>query len=102
MRYITLSKLEELGACLEQRRLFKKLFGLRVAVTEKNLLPHADKFSWGWAADHLLCAPARAEYERVRATAGLSTTAFAPRHGLSTTAFAPGRAEYDAFAPRQG
>jgi hypothetical protein len=67
MKYITLRKLENLGACSEQRRLFKRLFGSRVAVTEAKLLPHANKFNWRWAADHLLSAWAWGEHEQATA-----------------------------------
>jgi hypothetical protein len=84
MKYITLQKLEILGACIEQRRLFKKLFGSRVAVTEKALLPHADKFSWGWAAKYLLSDTARAEYDKFN-------WGWAAKYLLS----APALAEYD-------
>ena len=66
-RTLTLAQLK--GTCAQQRALFRKLFGTSVEVTEALAVEHADSFDWTWAANKLLSAPARAEYEKVRAAA---------------------------------
>jgi len=64
---LTLSALK--GACVEQRTLFKKLFPNGVVPTVELAEKHASVFDWNWAAEHLLSAPAWAEYDRVTAPA---------------------------------
>jgi len=68
-RILTVSTLVALGACIEQRAKFKALFGDSVEITEALCVEHASTFNFDWAALHLLSAPARSEYERVRAAA---------------------------------
>ena len=68
---ITLATLS--GACREQRELFAELFPKGSPKTRKAALAaarkYAGKFDWEWAAEKLLSAAARAEYEKVRGTA---------------------------------
>ena len=66
-RTLTLATLKKKGACKEQVALFRKMFGKSVEITEVLCAEHAAVFSWGWAAENLLTAPAWAEYQRVTA-----------------------------------
>lgn len=67
---ITLRILKAKGACESQCKRFAALFPDEgVEITEALCIKHADEFNWDWAAQHLLKAPALAEYERVRASA---------------------------------
>ncbi len=66
---IHLQTLIDNGACASQTDLFRKMFGDSVNVTQKLCVSVADKFDFGWAADHLLTSPERAEYERITAPA---------------------------------
>ena len=60
-------KLSQLGeACYQQRTLFKEKFGDEVKVSVALARRVAKDFDWDWAADHLLSAPALAEYNKVR------------------------------------
>ena len=60
-------KLSQLGeACYWQRTLFKEKFGDEVKVSVALARRVAKDFDWDWAADHLLSAPALAEYNKVR------------------------------------
>lgn len=68
MREITLNQLEAAGACKKELTRIRKRFGLSVEITEEWCLAHAMRFDWRWAA-RLLSRPARAEYERVCASA---------------------------------
>jgi hypothetical protein len=68
-RTLTLTTLKKKGACKEQVALFRKMFGRSVEITEALCVEHAAVFSWGWAAQNLLTAPAWAECERVTAPA---------------------------------
>jgi hypothetical protein len=63
---ITLAQLKKLGACHDQVRLFKELFGKSVEVTESVLLEHVSKFDLDWIAGKIFSAPALAEYQKVR------------------------------------
>ena len=65
MPQITLLQLRKLGACADQCAEFKKRFGKSVEITEELCLSVAGVFSWDWAANNLLGAPALAEYGRV-------------------------------------
>ena len=64
---INLSQLGE--ACYRQRILFKEKFGDEVKVSVALARGVAKDFNWDWAADHLLSAPALAEYKKVRVLA---------------------------------
>jgi hypothetical protein len=66
---ITAKLLVSMGACHEQVKLFRKLFGTSVKVTLKGCVKAASQFDFNWAAKNLLSAPAYAEYQRVRAPA---------------------------------
>jgi cell division septum initiation protein DivIVA len=68
-RTLTLATLKKKDACTDQLALFRKMFGESVEITEALCAEHAGMFSWNWAANHLLTAPALAEYERVKAQA---------------------------------
>ena len=60
-------KLSQLGeACYQQRTLFKEKFGDEVKVSVALARRVAKDFNWVWAANHLLSAPAWAEYKKVR------------------------------------
>lgn len=66
---VTYRQLKVFGACQHQLNLFKATFGINpVIVTEFLCLEHFDKFCWDWAADNLLSASARAEYQRATAS----------------------------------
>jgi hypothetical protein len=84
-RLLKASQLIAVGACPNQVKLFYELFGAQVYVTVKRAESVADKFDFSWAANKLLSAPARAEYDRVRAQAGAEYDRVR----------APARAEYD-------
>ena len=63
-------KLSQLGeACSPQRTLFMEKFGDEVKVSVALARRVAKDFKWDWAADHLLSAPALAEYKKVCALA---------------------------------
>ena len=66
---ITVKQLKALGACEDQVKLFQDLFGPSVVVTEALCVQHAQKFSWGWAAQNFLSAPARKAYDEAAAPA---------------------------------
>ena len=94
-RILKLSTLVEHGACSDQTKLFKKMFGNSVRVTEKLCLSVADKFNFKWAARNLLTLEARAEYDRVAASARaeyerVSASALAEYERVSASAFARG------------
>lgn len=61
-RDLTLEQLRQKGACADQARFFRAIFGERAEVTIESCVAMADVFDWNWAALHLLSAPARAEY----------------------------------------
>ena len=66
---VTKTLLLRKGACDDQLDKFVELFPKGVVVTEALCIEHASVFDWGWAASHLLRAPAQDEYSRVRAAA---------------------------------
>ena len=68
-KLLRISQLIEAGACPEQVKLFRKLFGKQVFVTVKRAVSVADKFDFSWAARTLLTPPARADFDRVCAPA---------------------------------
>jgi len=55
------------GACANALQRFAAAFGESVQVTPSLAGKYADQFSWDWAADNLLPAPARTEYKIVEA-----------------------------------
>ena len=65
-RIITLTQLEELGACKKQRELFEAKFGADVRVTQELCRSVATEFDWDWAADELLTESAWVEYGKAR------------------------------------
>ena len=73
MTTITLATLRKAGACADQVRLFAETFPDGTPADYEaalaTALAHASAFDWDWAAEHLLSAPAQAEYERVTAGA---------------------------------
>lgn len=66
-RKITARLLESYGACAKQVQLFREIFPRGIVPTLELAEHYASTFAWGWAVEHLLPAPARAEYERVTA-----------------------------------
>ena len=66
---ITIKQLRRLGACEDQVEKFERLFGPSVIVTEDLCVKHAKDFSWSWAAEKLLSAPAWEAYNEVLASA---------------------------------
>jgi hypothetical protein len=77
---LTAQQLIDEHACIGQVKLFRKMFGDSVNVTQRLCVSVAGKFDFCWAARHLLSlqaldeykrvtAPALAKYERVRAPA---------------------------------
>ena len=66
---ITLKQLDKRSACTGQRDLFEKLFGASVEITKELCIKHASDFDWTWAARNFLSAPARAEFDKARASA---------------------------------
>jgi len=95
-RVLKLATLVELGACESQTVLFKVIFFKSVPVTEKLCEEVAALFDFGWAARHLLTAPARAQFERVRAPACAEYERVrAPACAQYERVRAPARAEYD-------
>jgi hypothetical protein len=88
-KIITLAQLKAAGACANALQRFAAAFGESVQVTPSLAGKYADQFSWDWAADNLLPAPARAAYDRAteRAWAEYETAA------------APARVKYAAAAP---
>jgi hypothetical protein len=79
-RTLKLQTIIDKRACPEQVKLFRKVFGKSVRVTEPLCVRMANQFDFTWAAQNLLTpegvteytrviAPALAEYARVRAPA---------------------------------
>ncbi len=62
---ITLTQLEDAGACKEQCDDFVRLFGTEMVVTEALCVEHAMVFDWNWAAEHLLSETALNVYNTV-------------------------------------
>jgi hypothetical protein len=99
-RIITLQQLE--NACIEQRNLFRILFGESVEVTEELSIYHADEFDWNWAADNLLSPKAQSKYyatmdkafneiyyvESATTASGMAQTRIAILRGKKAAAFA--------------
>jgi cell division septum initiation protein DivIVA len=68
-KIITLDALKSAGACADALQHFAAEFGGSTPVTPALAGKYADQFDWAWAADHLLSAAARAEYETASAGA---------------------------------
>ncbi len=66
---IHLQTLIDKRACASQTDLFRAMFGDSVNVTQKLCVSVADKFDFGWAAEHLLTRQQRADYDRITAPA---------------------------------
>ena len=66
MKTITLEQLRTLGACRDQIREFKRLFGSEVRVTVALARKHVMTFNWNWAAEKLLSSPLLAKYDKVQ------------------------------------
>jgi hypothetical protein len=98
-KIITLSQLKAAGACANALQCFAAAFGESVQVTPSLAGKYADQFSWDWAADNLLPAPARAAYDRAteRAWAEYETAA-APARVKYAAATAAARVKYAAAA----
>jgi hypothetical protein len=98
-KILALSQLKAAGACAGALRRFTAAFGKSVQVTPSLAGKYADQFSWDWAADNLLPAPARAAYDRAteRAWAEYETAA-APARVKYAAATAAARVKYAAAA----
>jgi hypothetical protein len=67
---ISTALLRSLGACTREITFIHSLMGDKpFKVTRKLCLAHYDKISWGWAAAHLLPAPAQEQYKKTRVVA---------------------------------
>lgn len=64
--YITLKQLKDGDACLDQRKLFKSLFGKEVRLTKRLVLRHAQQFQWIWAAGTFLTESGQCLFREVR------------------------------------
>lgn len=93
---ITADRLERLGACPDQVRRFRKLFGDGPApLTAETAIAHAQVFDWNWAAKRLLTPAARAAYEAAEATAWAAyLKAIAPARAAYEAALAAAQADY--------
>jgi len=110
-KILTLSQLKAAGACAGALRRFTAAFGESTPVTPALACKHADQFSWNWAADNLLSAPAQAAYDRAteRAWAAYDRAAAPARAKYAVAAArawaaydraaAPARVKYAAAAP---
>ena len=64
-RTLTLQTLIEKEACEEQVRLFKKMFGDSVLVTEELCVKYAGKFNFVWASENLLSVEGQQAYKAI-------------------------------------
>lgn len=78
---ITLTLLQESGACNEQCDKFAELFGESVVVTREKAIEHANVFDWHWAADEFLTSKA---YDNVFHVAQVAAS---EEHDAATTPF---------------
>jgi hypothetical protein len=69
MPKITLSQLESLNACRDQRKVFKELFGNNVEITIDLAEEYFDKFDVDWAANNLLKPEYLNEYQKIKNSA---------------------------------
>ena len=60
---ITLKQLKKLGACADQTKLFKEIFGDSVEITEDVIREHGAKFDVNWLAGHVLSPTHLAAYQ---------------------------------------
>src|ERR1700733_11541241 len=92
---VTAKLLCKKGACREQVSKFQELFPEGVVVTEELCVKHSAVFSWNWAAQNLLPAPAEADYNKAMAPARAEyDKAMAPALAEYNKAVAPAEAEY--------
>jgi len=68
-RILTSRQLCRAGACQQQVRRFRRMFGTQVEVTPELAASAASEYDWVWAAENLLNATAWKAYEEARATA---------------------------------
>ena len=68
MTKLTIKMLKDAGACALELKRLKGLFGSSVKITEEFCVEHASECNWDWAR-RLLSPEARAEYDRVSASA---------------------------------
>ena len=64
---ITLKDLRRMGACLEQVKLFKSLFGGEVEMTRENVLQYGAQFDLTWLASKIMSEAQYADYVSKRA-----------------------------------
>ena len=64
---ITLKDLRRMGACLEQVKLFKSLFGGEVEMTRENVLQYGAQFDLNWIAPKIMSEVQYADYVSKRA-----------------------------------
>jgi hypothetical protein len=69
MAKITISQLETLNACPEQRQVFEELFGDSIEITPDLAEKYFDKFNSDWAAENLLKPEYYIEYEKIENSA---------------------------------
>ena len=98
-KIITLAQLKAAGACANALQRFAAAFGESVQVTPSLAGKYADQFSWDWAADNLLPAPARTEYKIVEARTWAEYEIVVARAWAECAqAVAPAQAKYAAAA----
>ena len=71
---ITLQQLKNKRACPNQQELFQELFRQQATFQTleealRTACKYYDKFDWNWASNNLLVTPARAEYNKLTASA---------------------------------
>ena len=103
MKFLTLDQIKQHRPCPSAWRRARRLFGRRkrIAVTVRACVAVADWVDFGWLAEHLLSAPARADYRRATATARADhRRATAPARADHRRATATAWGDYDrATAP---
>lgn len=95
MAKLTIAQLRKAGACAEELKRLKAIFGSSVEITEELCMTHASDCNWDWAR-RLLSEAGSAEYNRVRASAQaeynrVSASAWVEYDRVKTSALA----EYD-------
>ena len=64
---ITLKDLRRMGACLEQVKLFKSLFGTEVELTREAVVQYGAQFDLNWIAPKIMSEAQYADYVSKRA-----------------------------------
>ena len=64
---ITLKDLRRMGACLEQVKLFKSLFGTEVELTREAVVQYCAQFDLNWIAPKIMSGAQYADYVSKRA-----------------------------------